>query len=185
MAERPLPPGRAAGESEFVWRTHTFYKLPPETLHAGDTIRYYSMAFGCGDASGERVSKVLKIAQHADEDDPTRGNTQERIPPTMLIKRVLNRFGNAFRDDFSKWRKLRTEDVVPRVSAKDTGFAPGICVVDWCSSDSDDGAGDQEADTGAALEDNHAQLEDNVKPEPTLDEPDAANQGFLQISTHA
>ncbi|GMF30312.1 unnamed protein product [Phytophthora fragariaefolia] len=210
------------------------------------------MEFGCGDARGERVSKVLKLAQLADEDYRIRVDTQELIAPTMLIKRVLDRFGNAFRDVFAKWRKLRTyklvdgevqgvtseriaerqvepqseavrqlsidltcstragasrppahsprdplfsgsevgyenlsEGLEPRVSAEGTGIAADICVVDFCSSDSDDSAGDQEEDAGAAAEGNHAQLEDAVKPEPTTDELDVANRAFLQIPTHA
>lgn len=83
-------------------------ELPTETLHAGDTIQYTSPAYVAGDKRGNRVAKVLRVSDAAFATYPIRIATGELISRYSLIKRVSDRFGNAFREGYALWRKLRS-----------------------------------------------------------------------------
>ncbi|KAJ8566615.1 hypothetical protein ON010_g6511 [Phytophthora cinnamomi] len=83
-------------------------ELPPEELHAGDTIAYLSWAFVCGDPRGYRESVVLSVAPRNDEDKPIQVDTDEVVPLTMKIKRLVDRNGHRCTEDEAKWRNLRS-----------------------------------------------------------------------------
>ncbi|KAG6586842.1 Histone-lysine N-methyltransferase [Phytophthora cinnamomi] len=83
-------------------------ELPPEELHAGDTIAYFSWAFVCGDPRGYRESVVLSVDPRNDEDKPIQVDTDEVIPLTMKIKRLVDRNGHRCTEDEAKWRNLRS-----------------------------------------------------------------------------
>jgi hypothetical protein len=85
-------------------------ELHPETLYAGDTIIYYTMAMVFGDQRGKRVAKALTIKGGADY--PLSLDTQELITQTQFVKRLTDRTGKTIGDAVSKWRKLRTLTLV-------------------------------------------------------------------------
>jgi hypothetical protein len=85
-------------------------ELHPETLYAGDTIIYYTMAMVFGDQRGKRVAKVLTIKGGADF--PLSLDTGELITQTQFVKKLTDRTGKTIGDAVSKWRKLRTLTLV-------------------------------------------------------------------------
>ncbi|GMF41877.1 unnamed protein product [Phytophthora fragariaefolia] len=72
-------------------------KLPSENLYAGDVLEYYSMAFVCGDARGDRVATILSVDDTEGEPYPVSVDTGEMIPLTNMVKRHADRFGNRFK----------------------------------------------------------------------------------------
>eukprot|EP00644_Phytophthora_capsici_P009816 jgi/Phyca11/119566/e_gw1.39.428.1 len=64
-------------------------ELPPETLHAGNTVEYFSRAFVCGDTRGYR-SVVVTQVDTDDNDFLISFDTQEVVPQDLLLKRVTD-----------------------------------------------------------------------------------------------
>ncbi|GMF26191.1 unnamed protein product [Phytophthora fragariaefolia] len=83
-------------------------KLPSETLYAGAVLEYYSMVFVCGDARGHRVATILSVDDTEGEPYPVTVDTGEMIPLTNMVKLHADRFGNRFKTEYAKWRKLKT-----------------------------------------------------------------------------
>ncbi|ETL97877.1 hypothetical protein L917_04918 [Phytophthora nicotianae] len=69
-------------------------ELPPEALHAGDTIEYLSRAFVCGVHRGYRRAVVTAVDGGDDVDFPVTVSTEEPIPTDMMVKKVANCLGN-------------------------------------------------------------------------------------------
>ncbi|KAE9164541.1 hypothetical protein PF004_g29791, partial [Phytophthora fragariae] len=92
-------------------------ELPPEALHAGDAVEYYSRAFVCGDRRGYRRAVVTRVDGGADVDFTITVNTEEVIPPDMMLKRVADRFGIPLK---ARWRKLRTFELVTGTFSAET-----------------------------------------------------------------
>ncbi|ETL50515.1 hypothetical protein F441_22758, partial [Phytophthora nicotianae CJ01A1] len=88
-------------------------QLPPESLHAGDAIEYYSPAFVCGDRRGKRLGVVLKIAITEDNPFPVVLDTQELLPLISMVCRRFDGAGNVLLVDSVRWRKLRSNELVP------------------------------------------------------------------------
>ncbi|ETP49123.1 hypothetical protein F442_05267, partial [Phytophthora nicotianae P10297] len=88
-------------------------ELPPEALHAGDTIEYLSRAFVCGDHRGYRRAVVTCVDGGDDVDFPVTVSTEEPIPTDMMVKKVENCLGNPLARVKTKWRKVRTFELVP------------------------------------------------------------------------
>lgn len=68
-------------------------ELPPEALHAGDTIEYFSRAFVCGDRRGFRRAVVICVDDGDDVDFPVTVSTEEPIPTNMMVKKVADCLG--------------------------------------------------------------------------------------------
>ncbi|ETP31656.1 hypothetical protein F442_19502 [Phytophthora nicotianae P10297] len=85
--------------------------LPPETLHPGDTLEYFSNAFVFGDPRGRRVAVVTKVDARKGVDYPVTLDTGDVISLTMMTKRLADRFGRLLKPDTTKWRKLRTYEL--------------------------------------------------------------------------
>ncbi|POM64280.1 Set domain containing hypothetical protein [Phytophthora palmivora] len=86
-------------------------ELPPETLHAGDTLEYFCQAFVCGDQKGHRIGIVTKVDATKGAEYPVDVDTGDIITRTMMTKRLADRFGKPFTPDSTKWRKMRTYDL--------------------------------------------------------------------------
>ncbi|KAE9336527.1 hypothetical protein PF008_g12970 [Phytophthora fragariae] len=86
-------------------------ELSSQTLYPADTIEYFCRAFVWGDARGRRIAVVTSVDASA-ADFPIAVNTQEVIPPDMMMKRVADRFGEPLPPDAAKWRKLRTYKLI-------------------------------------------------------------------------
>jgi hypothetical protein len=89
----------------------TAAQLPPMKLYAGDTITYHTQMYVAGDSRGSRTAVVTRVDDSPGEADaPIKVMTDEIIPPTMMIKKVIDRDGEEVR---CHWRKLRTYELVP------------------------------------------------------------------------
>uniref|UniRef100_H3H669 SET domain-containing protein n=1 Tax=Phytophthora ramorum TaxID=164328 RepID=H3H669_PHYRM len=88
-------------------------QLPPEELHAGDKIAYYSMAFVCGNPQGYREAIVLKVDADPGVAKPLDLDSSDIISSTQMLKRLVDRWGNAIVEGGALWRKLRTFTLVP------------------------------------------------------------------------
>uniref|UniRef100_H3GY83 SET domain-containing protein n=1 Tax=Phytophthora ramorum TaxID=164328 RepID=H3GY83_PHYRM len=95
-------------------------EMAPEELRAGEVIEYYSRAFVCGDRRGYRRAVVTRVDGGADVDFPITVDTEEVIPPDMMLKRVAHRFSIPLKAGGSKWRKLRTFDLVTGTFSAET-----------------------------------------------------------------
>ncbi|RLN55050.1 hypothetical protein BBJ28_00004328 [Nothophytophthora sp. Chile5] len=91
-------------------------ELPPEALHAGDTVEYFSRAFVSGDPRGHRRAVVTRVDGDPDAEFPIAVDTCEPVPTDMMVKRVADRFSAPIQAGESLWRKLRTFDLVPGAS---------------------------------------------------------------------
>jgi len=85
-------------------------ELPPEALHAGDSVEYFSRAFVSGDHRGHRRTVVSRVDGDADADFPISVDTGEVVPKDMMIKRIKDRSGKPVA---GLWRKLRSFELVP------------------------------------------------------------------------
>ncbi|ETL46364.1 hypothetical protein L916_03745 [Phytophthora nicotianae] len=74
-------------------------ELPPEALHAGDTVEYFYRAYVCGDRRGYRRAVVTRADGGADVDFPVAVNTGEPIPRGMMLKRMADCYGTPTRGD--------------------------------------------------------------------------------------
>ncbi|EGZ20596.1 hypothetical protein PHYSODRAFT_493738 [Phytophthora sojae] len=66
-------------------------EMQPESLHTGEMIEYFTMALVSGDPRGHREAKVLRVSD--DADFPIDLDTGEKIPLTMMIRRIKTREG--------------------------------------------------------------------------------------------
>jgi hypothetical protein len=85
-------------------------ELPPEALHAGDSVEYFSRAFVSGDHRGHRRTVVSRVDGDANADFPISVDTGEVVPKDMMIKQIKERSG---KPDAGLWRKLRSFELVP------------------------------------------------------------------------
>ncbi|ETO63773.1 hypothetical protein F444_18592 [Phytophthora nicotianae P1976] len=74
-------------------------ELPPEALHAGDTVEYFYRAYVCGDRRGYRRAVVTRADGGADVDFPVAVNTGEPISRGMMLKRMADCYGTPTRGD--------------------------------------------------------------------------------------
>uniref|UniRef100_H3GPX8 SET domain-containing protein n=1 Tax=Phytophthora ramorum TaxID=164328 RepID=H3GPX8_PHYRM len=79
-------------------------QLPPEELHAGDKIAYYSMAFVCGNPQGYREAIVLKVDADPGATKPLDLDSSDIISSTQMLKRLVGRWGNAIGEGGALWR---------------------------------------------------------------------------------
>jgi hypothetical protein len=105
-------------------------ELPPEALHAGDSVEYFSRAFVSGDHRGHRRTVVSRVDGDADADFPISVDTGEVVPKDMMIKRIKER---SRKPVAGLWRKLRSFELVPgtfavpsRVSALNKALAGAV-----------------------------------------------------------
>ncbi|GMF40717.1 unnamed protein product [Phytophthora fragariaefolia] len=104
-------------------------QLPPEELHAGDTIAYYSWAFVCGDPRGYRESVVLSVDSSNAEGRTIQVDTGEAVAPTMKLKRLVDRNGHHCTDEEAKWRSMRSFRLVDgtyNASMRSSTFKSGL-----------------------------------------------------------
>ncbi|ETP49586.1 hypothetical protein F442_04906 [Phytophthora nicotianae P10297] len=82
-------------------------------LYAGDTIEYYSMAFVSDDPRGYHTAVVLRVHEDVAADYPITVDMEELLPRDLMVRLLIDRFGDRFKPAYAIWRKQHSYTLVP------------------------------------------------------------------------
>jgi len=85
-------------------------QLEPESLRAGEYLRYYSPLHVGGDERGERISRVISVDPN--EECQLRLDTGEMLPTTWMVKRFADENERQYPVRTTMWRKIRTYTLI-------------------------------------------------------------------------